>query len=395
MPQVFAETLFTPARYKTYYGGRGGAKSWNIARGLIALAYTSKRRILCCREFQTSIKDSVHRLLVDQIQQMGVEKHFSITRDEIRCPCTGSEFLFKGLRYNSQEIKSTEGIDVAWVEEAQMISNESWELLIPTVRVPDSEIWSSFNPLSEQDPTFVHRVVNARPGDIVRKVGWRDNPWFPTVLDMERRSMLATDPDAYEHIWEGSCRTISNAVIFQNRVSVETFEAPENTRFFFGKDFGFATDPDATVRCFVQDECLYIDYEEFGHGIEIDELPAVMDRIPLIRCWPIKADCSRPETISYLRRQGFNISAADKWPGSVEDGLAHLKAFKRIVVHERCKHVSQEFRLYSYKVDKQTGDVLPVIVDKHNHGIDALRYALDGYIRRSSTAGVFARLGAN
>jgi len=141
------------------------------------------------------------------------------------------------------------------------------------------------------------------------------------------------------------------------------------------------------------DNRLYVEYEAFGHGVELDELPALYDSIPLSRSWPIKADCSRPETISYLaKRKGFNISAAEKWQGSIEDGIAYLKSFDKIVIHPRCRHTAEEFKLYSYKVDPKTNEVLPIIVDKYNHGIDAIRYSLDGYITQAGLD-EFIRLG--
>ena len=382
------------ARYKVYYGGRGGAKSWAFARALLIFADKWSLRILCAREFQNSINDSVHRLLCDQIDMLGLSHRFEVTLTSIRNTETGSQFLFKGLRHSVQEIKSLEGVDICWVEEAQSVSKDSWEILIPTIRKEGSEIWISFNPLDATDPTYQRFVVTPPPMTVVEKVGWQDNPFFPATLDAERRHMLATDPEAYDHIWEGNPRTLSEAVIFGRRVSVETFDTPtEGVRFFYGADWGFAHDPTALVRGWIDAETLFIDHEAFGYGVEIDETAQLFDSVPGSRDWPIKADCSRPETISYMRRQGFQIDAAEKWPGSVEDGIAHLKGFKRIVVHERCKHIAQEFRLYSYKVDKQTGDILPIIVDKHNHGIDALRYSLDGYIQRRGGMGVWAKLG--
>lgn len=383
--------LLKRARYKVFYGGRGGAKSWIIARVLIRLAAQNRLRILCARQFQTSIADSVHRLLCDQIEAMGLSDQFKITDKSIES-LTGSEFLFKGLEKSIREIKSLEGIDICWVEEAQSVSNNNWEILIPTIRKEGSEIWVSFNPDDENDATYQRFVVNAQPDWVVVKVGWEDNPWFPSTLDAERRYMLATDPEAYEHVWGGGCRKVSEAIIFGKRVSFETFETPQGVRFHHGADWGFAADPTALVRSFIQDECLFIDQEAFGYGVEIDETPALFRSIDSSELWPIKADGARPETISYMRRHGFNIDAAEKWSGSVEDGVAHLKAFKRIIVHERCKHIGQEFRLYSYKVDKQSGDILPIIVDKHNHGIDALRYSLDGYIQRRGAMGVWAKL---
>ena len=402
LPEVFA-SLFTPARNKVYFGGRGGAKSWTIARVLVLLAAQRTLRILCAREFQSSIADSVHKLLRDQIWSLGLDRQFSITEKAIRST-TGSEFLFKGLRKSIAEIKSTEGIDICWVEEAQSVSNESWEILIPTVRKPDSEIWISFNPYEQTDPTYQRFVVAPPPGTVVRKVGWEDNPWFPETLDKERRYLQSIDIEAYDHIWGGNPKTLTDAVIFGKRCSVEAFETPAYVdRFFYGADWGFAADPTALVRSFIQDECLFIDHEAFGFGVELDDLPQLFaggtasdgreyEGIPGVRDWPIKADGARPETISYLRRQGFRIEAAEKWPGSVEDGIAHLKAFRRIVIHERCRHMSEERRLYRYKVDAKTNEVLPVIVDKHNHGWDAERYALDGYIQRRGGLGVWSKL---
>ena len=148
-------------------------------------------------------------------------------------------------------------------------------------------------------------------------------------------------------------------------------------------DWGFAQDPTALVRLFVQDGALFVDAEAYGVGVELDELPQLFDSIPTTRKWPVKADAARPETISFMCRKGFRVSAAKKWAGSVEDGVALLKGFRRIYIHPRCTHAADEFRLYSYKVDKNNGDVLPVIVDAHNHIIDAARYALDGYVKRA------------
>lgn len=390
LPRVYQE-LFRPARYKCFYGGRGGAKSWCFAQALILLSLQQKLRILCTRELQTSIADSVHRLLSDQILAMGLAGCFSVSRKAIKS-YTGSEFLFKGIRHSIQEIKSTEGVDICWMEEAQSASQDSWEILIPTIRKPGSEIWLSFNPEQEEDPTYQRFVLNTPPDTILRKVGWEDNRWFPDTLEKERRYMLSVDLEAYDHVWGGHCKKISDAVIFGKRVTIDAFETPQDVRFFHGADWGFANDPTTLVRSFIQDECLFIDQEAFGYGVEIDETPQLFDSIPTARTWPIKADSSRPETISYMRRKGFNITAADKWDGSVEDGIAHLKAFKQIVIHERCKHMNDERRLYSYKVDKKTKEVLPIIVDKHNHGWDAERYSLDGYIQRRGGLSVWAQL---
>ncbi len=223
------------------------------------------------------------------------------------------------------------------------------------------------------------------------------------TLDAERRYLQSIDLEAYDHIWGGHPKTLTDAVIFGRRTSVEAFETPADARFFYGADFGFADDPSTLIRSFIKDECLFVDYEAYGQHVELDDLPTFYAGgrgtdgreyagVPGAHDWPIKADGARPETISYLRRQGFSISAAEKWPGSVEDGIAHLKAFRRIVLHERCKHLNDERRLYRYKTDPKTGDVLPKITDSHNHCWDAIRYALDGVIQRRGAAGLWARL---
>ena len=376
------EPLFQPARYKVFYGGRGGGKSWCFARVLLMQALQRKIRVLCAREFQVSIADSVHRLLCDQISALGFEGRYSVTKTQITS-ALGSEFIFKGLHHNAQEIKSLEGVDICWVEEAQSVSRESWDLLIPTIRKQGSEIWISFNPGLPDDETWKRFVLNPPQDAVVVKVGWEDNPWFPDTLCEEMEYCRRIDPEAYAHIWGGEPRVISDAQVFKGRFEVAPFDTPADARFFHGVDWGFAQDPTALVRLFVKDGCLYLDAEAYGVGVELDELPQLFDSIPTSRKWPVKADAARPETISFMCRKGFRVSAAKKWAGSVEDGVALLKGFKRIYIHPRCTHAADEFRLYSYKVDKNNGDVLPVIVDAHNHIIDAARYALDGYVKKA------------
>jgi phage terminase large subunit len=379
-PKAF-KPFDAPARYKVAYGGRGGAKSWNIARKLIMRSVKAPLRILCTREFQNSIADSVHKLLRDQIEALGLLAYFKVTDNSIVNRLNGSEFIFKGLRTNVDAIKSMEGIDIVWIEEAQRVSEESWTILVPTIRKEGSEIWVSFNTGEESDPTYQRLVKNPPPDAVVIKVGWEDNPFLPETLRKELEHCRRIDPDAFAHIWGGEPKTISDACIFRGRYRVEAFETPEGARFFHGADWGFSVDPTVLVRCWVNGDRLMVDQEAYGVGVELDETAQLFDSIPTARRWPIKADNSRPETISHMRRKGFNIAPAKKWAGSVEDGLACLKGFREIVVHERCRHTADEMRLYSYKVDRQTGDVLPIIVDLHNHCIDGLRYALDGYIR--------------
>ena len=382
MTDVFAD-LYEPSRYKVYYGGRGSGKSWAVARALIAIADYGKVRILCCREIQNSIRDSSYQTLKDMVVRMGLLDRFTFKEAEIVHNTTGSKFIFSGLLRNENSIRSKEGIDICWIEEASSVSQTSWDVLTPTIRKPGSEIWLTFNPLSVDDPTNAF-LDNPPPNAVVHKVNYWDNPHFPDVLREQMEWDKKNDYEKYLHVWEGYPLTVSEAQIFRNKYTVEPI--PEDLwesadRLFYGADFGFAQDPSTLVRCFIHENRLYVDYEAYGVGVEIDELPDFYRSVPGADKWPIKGDAARPETISYLRnRAGFNIEAAKKWQGSVLDGIAYLKGFDKIIIDPRCKRTADEFRCYSYKVDKTTVDVLPIPLDKNNHTIDAIRYALDGYI---------------
>ena len=380
--------LFRPHRYKVFYGGRGSGKSWAVAQAIVLMCDMITIRVLCCREIQNSIKDSSYQILRDTADRLGLADRFDFLESEIRHKDTGSRVIFKGLARNVQSVKSTEGIDIAWVEEAQTVSETSWETLTPTIRKPGSEIWVTFNPLNADDPTTKRFIESAPPDAFVRKVNYDENPYFPSELRKEMEWDKSNDYEKYLHVWEGYPRTISDAQVFKGRYTVEAI--PDDLhkkadRLFFGADFGFARDPSTLVRCFIIENTLYIDAEAYGVGVEIDELPSLYRSVKGSDEWPILADCARPETISYLaNRADFRIRAADKWQGSIEDGIAYLRSFDRIVIDPSCKHTADEFRLYSYKTDKLTGEILPIVLDKNNHVIDALRYALSDYIKARS-----------
>lgn len=382
LPEKLVYFLSEKARYKVAYGGRGSGKSWTVARCLILLALKSKIRVLCTRQLQTSIRDSVHKLLSDSINLLKLDQFFDITRDSIRCH-NGSEFIFKGIQNNVNEIKSIEGIDYCWVEEAQSVSEESWSILIPTIRKEDSEIWVTFNPDRDEDATYQRFIKNPPPDSIVQLVNYYDNAWFPLVLRKEMEYDKEVDFGKYEHVWLGKTVIDTDLQIYHGKFELKEFATPEKIPLYYGADWGFAKDPTAIVRCFIQDQCLYIDYESGGVEVEFEDLPALFEVIPDIRRWEIRADNARPETISYMARQQFNIKACPKWKGSVEDGIEYIRSFRKIYVHPRCKHTYEEFKFYSYKQDKNTGDVLPIVVDKNNHYMDALRYALNPYIQKN------------
>jgi phage terminase large subunit len=378
------------ARYKVLYGGRGGQKSWAVADYLIARAASEKLRILCTREIQNSIKDSVYRLLCDRIAALGLEAYFIIQADSIKS-ITGSEFLFKGLRMNIQEIKSTEGIDICWVEEATKVSEASWIILIPTIRKERSEIIVTFNPELESDPAWQRFVVHPPPNAVVEEVSFADNAYFPDVLRVEMEYCKRTDKDAYEHIWLGKLKGYSDALIFKDKIFIEEFDIPELQEMHYGADFGFSVDAMWMGRMFVKDNCLYISDEVYGVGIENTELHKYWSKVPDSHIWPIKADSARPDTISMLQKPftdkdgkvyaGFRVVGARKGAGSIEDGIAYLRGFEKIIIHPRCPGARNNYENYRWKQDRITGEILPVPIDKSNHAIDGSRYALENLMQ--------------
>jgi phage terminase large subunit len=366
-----------PVRYRAAHGGRGSAKSHSFCQAAILKAAETPLRVGCYREIQRSIRDSVKRLLDDKIRDTGLSEFYQSTDTEIR-GANGSLFIFNGLRTNPDAVKSTEGLDLALVFEANKVSQRSWDLLIPTIRKDGSEIWAEWNPESPLDPVdAMFRSGSPPPGSIVRQVNWEQNPFFPDVLRQELEWDRKRDPDKYLHIWQGGYQRNSESRVFKNWV-VEEFDRPSGSIFRQGADWGFAIDPSVLVRCSIEGKRLYVDYEAYMIGCEIDQLPDLFDRVPDCRKWFTTADSARPETISYLRNHGFpRINSAIKGPRSVEEGVAFLQSFD-IVVHPRCKHLIDELTMYSYKKDPLTGQVLPILEDKHNHCIDALRYACEG-----------------
>ena len=387
IPKAFSP-LFKPKRYKIYYGGRGGAKSWNFARVLLILGTQKKLRILCTREFQSSIQDSVHRLLSDQIEKLKLSSFYTINQRDIR-GSNGTLILFEGLYRNVHRIKSLEGIDICWVEEAAKVTEFSWEILIPTIRKKNSEIWASFNPDQEDDPVYKRFVDNTRDDAIVKMVSHKDNPYFPDTLRKELEWDKKVDFDKYLHVWEGKCRSHSDAQVFKGKYRVAGFAEPKDKKgkllvdvFRFGADWGFSQDPSVAIKCYEYGNSLYITHEAYAVGVDIDKLPELFDSVPDMRQWPSIADSSRPDTISYMRNHGYpKMIGAKKGKGSIEDGVSYIRSYEEVVIHERCKRTAVEFGLYSYKVDPKTEQVLPVIVDKNNHCIDSIRYALEPVMR--------------
>ncbi|MFS3632547.1 PBSX family phage terminase large subunit [Proteus mirabilis] len=385
-------------RYRGAFGGRGSAKTRTFAMMSAVKAYQAAEQgisgvILCGREFMNSLEESSMEEVKQAIRSIPwLNDYFDIGEKYIRTKCKRVNYVFCGLRHNLDSIKSKARILLAWVDEAESVSDLAWKKLRPTVRESGSEIWVTWNP--EKDGSATDKRFRKTPpkNSIIVEMNYNDNPWFPDVLEEERLDDLnSLEYSDYAWIWEGAYLENSDKQVLANKYVVKSF--PDDLwqkadRLLFGADFGFAKDPNTLLRQFILNDCLYIEYEAYGIGVELDHMPAFYDKIPESRKWPIKADSARPETISYLKRQGFNISAAKKWQGSVEDGITHLRGFKQIIIHPRCKETAKEARLYSYKTDRITGEILPVIEDKNNHCWDAVRYGLDGYITQKSNAGL-------
>lgn len=379
-----------PMRYKVAWGGRGSAKSWTIARMLLLKASEKATRILCTREIQDSIKDSVYKLLKDQIDLLELSG-FTIQNDIIKHQ-NGSEFLFKGLYTNLSKIKSFEGVDIVWIEEAESISSLSWEILDPTIRKPNSEIWISFNPRYEDDIIYKTFLIDGKDNATVIKVNWQDNKYFPDILKKQKDDMQRTNPDLYMHIWEGQLKQNTDELIFSNKWVVDEFETPKYTHFYYGADWGFSQDPNTVNRMFIGEyqeygsNCLFLDYElndrPYDEDIKqtstsLNELPAFWNKMPDIKEHTVIADSARPETIEHMQLQGFRVSSAVKGANSIEEGIEYIKSFDKVIIHPRCINTRFEFANYKYKVDKRSGQITRQIVDKCNHHIDAIRYALE------------------
>lgn len=382
-PKKFEPIVEQKARYKVAKGGRGSARSHSFSQLAIERMYAEKIRVACLRETQNSISESVHHLLCKKIDQLGLKKFFEITEKSIRS-WTGAEAFFKGLRMDIEAIKSYEDVDIAYIEEAETVSMRSLDLLKPTIRNPDSEIWINFNPEAEDSPVYQEFVVNKPDDCILVEMTWRDNPWFPEVLRKDMDRDRRNDFEKYLWVWEGQIKKYAADVIFKDKFCVEQFETPSDARFFYGADWGFSDDPTCLERMFIKDNKLWIDYEFYGHGIELTELKVGFLTVPDSMKWEIFGDCSRPDTISFMARQGFRITAAEKGTNtnSVEDGIQFLRAFDKIIIHPRCKGAINDFSNYRWKKDPKTDDVLPIPIDKSNHAVDACRYGLYRYIKQ-------------
>lgn len=389
--------IFLPPRgsapYRGAYGGRGSGKSQTAALIAAIWGYAEPLRILCARELQVSIKDSFHRELKDAIDRTPwLAAHYDVGVDYLRGR-NGTEFIFRGLRHNTSSIKSLAGIDLTIVEEAEDVPEQSWLDLEATVfRKDKSELWAIWNPRTEGSPIDKRLRQNKPANALVAEINWQDNPFFPAGLDtLRRRQMEMLDAATYAHIWDGAYLSNSDAQIFAGKTAVREFEPAEDWDGpYFGGDFGFSQDPTFAVEVWVHGDRLWVRREAHKIGLELDHTANfITKRIPDFAREVSRWDSARPESISFLRRNGLpKISAVHKWAGSVEDGIQFMRSFTEIVIHPDCPEMQKEARLYSYKVDRLTGDVTSKIVDAHNHGWDAVRYAIAPMIKRKGTPSV-------
>lgn len=391
--------VFRPRRgavqYRGAWGGRGSGKSFNFAKMAAVWGVVEPLRFLCARELQVSIKESFHAELKAAIaSEPWLAAAYDVGVDYLRSKINATEFLFKGL-YGAKAlgaVKSTAKIDVTIVEEAEDVAEEAWLALEATVlRQPRSEIWVIWNPKDEGSPVDKRFRTGYDAASMrIVEMNAEDNPWFPEGLRKLRdRQKLTLDDPTWQWIWRGAYLVASKAVIFADkweegeRTPTDDWNGP-----YYGLDFGFSQDPTAAVRCWISPDLdeLYIDFEAGKVGLELDDMAQfLIDGIPGIGQHTVYADNARPESISHLRKPDPfrkrphipQVEGVQKGPGSVEDGIAFLKSFRRILVHPRCIETINEFRKYKYKVDRLTGDVLTAIVDKFNHYIDALRYAVE------------------
>ena len=377
--------LFDKARYKILFGGRGGAKSWGVSRALLILGCKSTLRILCAREFQTSIKDSVHKLLSDQIYALGLESFYEITQNSIRGK-NGSEFSFIGLKNNIANVKSYEGVDICWVEESQNTSRTSWNVLIPTIRKQDSEIWVTFNPELESDETYQRFVVSPPDGALVQKINWSDNPWFPETLNLERLALKNRDPEAYNTVWEGMCRVTVDGAIFakemqsaemDNRITKVPYDPIKPVHFVF--DLGWADHTAWWAIQFIGMEIRIIRYFQANqqtiswHMAELQKYGYMIDTMWLPHDAAAKNLGSGRSIEEIVRSLGHKVQILDRVP--VTDSInAARTIFPRCYFdRENCDEGLQCLRHYKYDVAEDGSWSQKPLHDQYSHGADAFR----------------------
>lgn len=390
--RVFAP-LLSPHRYKGAKGGRGSGKSHFFAELIIErCVMMPSTRAVCIREIQATLKESSKRLIEDKIKSLKVERHFEVLHDVIhvldRAGRRSGIIIFMGMQnHTATSIKSLEGYDIAWVEEAQSMSVTSLKLLRPTIRKKGSELWFSWNPDDPKDAVDKFFAENAANDNFALiEANYWDNPWFPDELNDEMELDKEADFDRYLHVWEGHYATNSQSRVFK-RVRHGTYEEFSSAAFLeliprYGADWGYATDPACAIKIRIDTvkRKLYVEGEVYSRGVELEDTPdffALLDDGE-IKHWPCRADSARPDVISYMQRHGYpKLRAAVKGKNSVRDGVSFMQGYE-IIVHPNCKESWEELKYYSWKIDPKTQEVLGELQDDKNHVIDSIRYAAEG-----------------
>ena len=395
LPPKLIPVFTGEARYRGAYGGRGSAKTRSFAKMTAVHGYKAAEAgqrgvILCGREYMNSLDESSMAEVKEAIlSEPFLAAYYEIGEKFIRTKNGRVKYAFAGLRHNLDSIKSKANILLCWVDEAEGVSEYAWVMLIPTIREAGSEIWLTWNPESSESPTHKRFRLNPPEKSKIVEMNHGDNPWFPDVLNQERLDDQRKRPETYDHVWEGAFLEITDAQVFKNKYRIAEFEVDESFGApYHGSDFGFAQDPTTGIQCYIRNNRLYIRRDCGKVGLELDDTAEYLKaHIPEIEKYVVRADCARPESISYLKRHGIpEMKGCEKWKGCVEDGIEFIKSFDEVIIHPECEGTAREFRLYSYKIDKLSGDIQPVIVDAFNHYIDALRYALGPMIKEPDAA---------
>lgn len=386
LPPIVKPIGTKPARYKILYGGRGSGKSWSVARLLLDFGMKTRIRVLCAREIQRTISESVHQLLRDQIVELGLEDFYTVTDTAIR-GANGTEFYFAGLRHqDAHKLKSYEGVDVCWVEEAQVVSKRSWDVLAPTIRKPGSEIWVTFNPELDTDETYVRFVVSPPEGSVVIKMNYSDNPWFPEVLDLERLALQKRDPEAYRNVWEGECRSSVEGAIYQRELS-DLYEQKRLRPVPYDPvlqvhtvwDLGWNDQMSIILAQKAASEMRVIGYIEDSHRT-LAEYVADLERLPYRwgfdwlphdgRAKDYKSGKSAEEILAAMGRKVRIVENID-----VESGIKAARLlFPRCYFDERTDKLVHALKRYRRTINQATNEPGPPLHDSASHGADAFRY---------------------
>ena len=382
------EPLWHPARYKVLYGGRGGTKSWGIARTLLLQGWQEPLRVLCARETQRSIRDSVHRLLSDQIIALGLTDHYEIQQTEIRGR-NGTIFIFAGLSaLTVDSIKSFEGADRCWVEEGQTVTKRSWSILIPTIRKSGSEIWVSFNPDLDTDDTYVRFIENKPPGAVLIPISFRDNPWITQELLDEMEHLKKTDPDEYENVWEGHCRPAAQGAIYTHEMRELTasrricnLPADEELKTHSIWDLGFNDQTSIIIVQANKSELRIIDYIE-DNKRDMPHYLAQLKQLPYN--WGThwvpwdgsidryKLTGSSPQSIVMKFMGTCNVVPK----ADVEMGIKRARMiFNRCYFDlEKTRRLRECLKRYKRIIPPSTDEPATPMHDEFSHGADAFRY---------------------